>query len=199
MQARVWGCPRVCTHTGKSKTGSSLSGDGGNRLLLTTVDQCSSPGAVLLRSDPGMGYSHVPCPPEQPDPLWGFTPPCFSPRHHPPHPRPDGFHHRGADLRRPAAPQQAGWFPCPFPAPCRGGAGMDPAPLCPLASPGAGNHPRASGWGVPRAGGVLKLRAAVPLPARGCPAGLASGRMWGWSLSPCRSTPPSTCCPPSPA
>ncbi|XP_072717936.1 V-type proton ATPase subunit B, kidney isoform isoform X2 [Ciconia boyciana] len=29
------------------------------------------------------------------------------PTHHPPHPRPDGLHHRGADLRRPAAPQQA--------------------------------------------------------------------------------------------
>lgn len=99
VQARVWGCPRVRAHTGKSKTGSSLSGDGGNGLLLTTAGQCSFPGAVLLRSPPGMGHGHVPCPADQPDPLWGFTPPCFSPRHHPPHPRPDGFHHRGADLR----------------------------------------------------------------------------------------------------
>lgn len=102
----------------------------------------------------------------------------LSPRHHPPHPRPDGFHHRGADLRGPAAPQQAGRSPCPFPDPCHSGAGTDMAPRG-LETPGMGG---VEGRGT---GGVT-----VPLP------------VWvtilGGALSPRRSTPPSTCCPPCP-
>lgn len=56
-----------------------------------------------------------------------LTPPAF-PRHHPPHPRPDGLHHRGADLRGPAAPQPPGLFPAPP-------SGMGPGPC-----PWAGEH-----------------------------------------------------------